>query len=335
MTAPVARYAQRMARLPDALAILELHPDGLPLAQLANELGETTEGLREAFLAYYRADVVDLADFRLPVIEFVGPDTDGTGGEDGDPGQAEIVRVVQSDPEHELGVQYLSAEQLGELYAAGVELLALEPDNGSLAAAVDAFRAGLWTGASPDDAGHGAELAQRINEAARTGHRVRIVYSRAWVPGTAARVIEPYRVLRTRRGWEVDAGPVAENGRIRTFLVSGISALQELEERFERPPDVDALIAANRAPVEVELLVPQSGRWAVERFAESVLVVQDDEDSVVLRASFLPPVQQRIGLILLSCGPDAFVTSPAQLRDAGAEVARQLIEHHSTPGSRR
>jgi proteasome accessory factor C len=316
-----------MARLPDALAILELHPAGLALDTLAGELGEHPEALREAFLAYYRADVVDLVDFRLPVVEFVG----GAGGDDEtvDPLTAEVVRVVVDDPERELGVAHLSADQLGELYAAGTELLALEPDNTLLADAVAAFGAGLWPAESSDPAESAdTEVAAVANQAARDRRRLRVTYARTWHPGTRERVIDPYRVVRTRRGWEVDAGPVHADGTVRTYLVSGITGLTVLDETFERPADADALVAANRAPVEVELVVPQSGRWAVDRFAESVAVLADDEDSVKLRAAFLPPVGQRVGLVLLCCGPDAFVMSPPSLDTAGAQLARRLLAHH-------
>jgi predicted DNA-binding transcriptional regulator YafY len=312
-----------MTQLLDALAILEMHPDGLPLRQLADELGESPESLREAFLAYYRADVVDIANFRLPVIEFIGADSEAD-----DPATAEVIRVNQPDPERELGVAYLSAEQLGALYAAGADLLALEPDNLLLSGALAAFRDGLLAPPSPDATVPGADYAQSLNAAAHQRHKVRIVYSRAWLPGTSERILEPYRVIRTRRGWELDSGPPDESGRIRTFLVSGIRDLQLLDEGFERPQDADALIRANRQPVEVELVVPQSGRWAVDRFAETVRVLQDDEDSVKLLASFLPPVEQRVGLILISCGPDAFAMSPPVFQDAGTDLARRLLEHH-------
>ena len=43
---PVAVYAQRLAALPRALGILELHPQGLPLADLARELGVEPVDLR-------------------------------------------------------------------------------------------------------------------------------------------------------------------------------------------------------------------------------------------------------------------------------------------------
>jgi hypothetical protein len=36
-------------------------------------------------------------------------------------------------------------------------------------------------------------------------------------------------------------------------------------------------------------------------------------------ANVLPPIQRRVGLVLLVAGPDALVTKPADLRDAGRD----------------
>jgi predicted DNA-binding transcriptional regulator YafY len=324
MTPPVARFAERIGTLSNALTILEFHPAGLPLARLASELDTTTDSLRKTLLAYYVADVADQADFRLPVIEFIGSDGDD------DPARAEIVRVVSRDPERELGVEHLTAEQLGALHAAGSDLLSLEPDNDVLRSALHAFEASLWPVDVSDRADPGGDVAVELNHAAQERRRVRIAYARTWHPGTSERVIEPYRVLRTRRGWEVDAGPADDAGRIRTFLVTGIRELSLLDETFERPGNVDDLVAAQRSAVGIELVVPQTGRWAVERFAESVTLLQDDEESVKVCATFLPPVEQRVGLILISCGPEAFVTAPQSMLDAGADVARQLLDHHTS-----
>ena len=325
MSAPVSRYAERVASLSQSLTVLELHPSGLPLAQLAAELGITTDALRETLLAYYVVDVAERADFQLPVIEFVGNDGDD------DPASAEVVRVVSPDPERELGVEHLTAEQLGALHAAGSDLLVLEPDNDVLRSAMEAFETSLWHVETSDRADGGAEIAVELNRAAHQHLRVRIVYARAWQPGESERVVEPYRVLRTRRGWEVDAGPVDDAGRIRTFLVSGIREISVLDETFERPDNIDELIATQRSSVDVELVVPQAGRWAVERFAESVTLLEDDEESVKVLAAFLPPVEQRVGLILISCGPQAFVTTPQDMLDASAHVARRLLDHHTSP----
>lgn len=326
----IAAYARRLAALPGALAVLELHPQGLPMRDLAAELGVPADDLREVFMAYYLADLVELGDFGQPVVEFFAPGADPDTGDaaDVDPATAEWVRVVASDPEQELGVDHLSAEQLGRLFEAGTDLLALEPGNETLAAALEAFRSALWPVDGPAGPQGPTGTAQQLHRAIQDRRRVRITYVRQWHPGSSDRVVEPYRLVRTRRGWEVDAGPGDEVAAVRTFLLSGISSCEVLDERFAPPGDLDALLAAHRAPVPVELVVPQERRWAVDRFAESVTVLADDEESVALRAALLPPVDRRLGLLLLCCGPAAFVVAPLSVAAAGEEMAAALLEHH-------
>ncbi len=331
---PVAVYAQRLAALPRALGILELHPQGLPLADLARELGVEPVDLREVFMAYYLADLVELDSFTLPVVEFFAPGAeDSDEDEDDDPDAASVegqwVRVLAADPEHELGVDHLSAGQLAALYEAGVDLLALEPDNATLRGAVEAFESALEPADKPLAAQWGAGTAQALHRAAEENRKVRISYVRQWRPGASERVIEPYRLVRTRRGWEVDAGPADEHSAVRTYLVSGIVEHEVLDATFVPPDDLDVRLAENRAAERVELVVPQSSRWAVERFAESVTVLADDEESVSLQADLLPPVPSRLGLLLLCCGPEAFVMAPKALVDAGEVTARLLLEHHT------
>ena len=322
---PIAVYAQRLAALPRALGILELHPQGLPLADLAAELGVEPADLREVFLAYYLADLVELDSFALPVVEFFSP-----GADDNDlAAETSWVRVLTADPEHELGVDHLTAGQLAALYEAGVDLLALEPGNDVLRGAVEAFESALEPADKPLASQWGAGTAQVLHRAAEEHRRVRITYVRQWSPGASPRVVEPYRLVRTRRGWEVDAGPADEVTPVRTYLVSGIVEHDVMNETFEPPADLDALLAANRAAETVELVVPQSALWAVERFAESVTVLADDEESVQLQADLLPPVASRLGLLLLCCGHDAFVMAPPTLLDAADTTARQLLDHHA------
>lgn len=325
---PVAVYAQRLAALPRALGILELHPQGLPLADLAAELGVQPADLREVFLAYYLADLVELDSFGLPVVEFFSPGGDA-GDEQDVSAETSWVRVLTADPEHELGVDHLTAGQLAALYEAGVDLLALEPGNDVLRGAVEAFESALEPADKPLASQWGAGTAQVLHRAAEEHHRVRITYVRQWSPGASSRVVEPYRLVRTRRGWEVDAGPADDVTPVRTYLVSGIIDHEVLDETFEPPADLDALLAGNRAFETVELVVPQSARWAVERFAESVTVLADDEESVQLTADLLPPVSSRLGLLLLCCGAEAFVMAPPRLLDAAETTARQLLDHHA------
>ena len=116
-----------------------------------------------------------------------------------------------------------------------------------------------------------------------------------------------------------------------TFLLSSIRELDVLDEIFERPADVDERIERNRREVAVTFVVPQGARWVVERHAESAEVLEEDEESVKLRANVLPPVQRRVGLVLLIAGTDSFVTEPADLRDASRDLARELLTHHRAP----
>lgn len=326
-----AGYATRLAALPRALGILELHPQGLPLVELAAELGVGPADLREVFMAYYLADLADLGGFALPVVEFFAPGRDEDDEDDEDdevPVEQQWVRVTCSDPERELGVDHLTAGQLGALHTAAVDLLALEPDNTVLAGAVEAFEAALAPADAPLAAQRGAGAAQVLHRAAEDRRRVRITYNRQWWPGTRERVIEPYRLVRTRRGWEVDAGPGDERAAVRTYLVAGIVDLEVTAETFDLPADLDRLLAANRSAETVRLVVPQATRWAVERFAEATRVTDDDESDVALDADLLPPVADRLGLVLLCCGPTAFALAPDPLADAGRALARRLLEHH-------
>jgi proteasome accessory factor C len=323
MTQP-PRYVERLVALPRALGILALHPDGLPLRVLADELGVDVTALRETILAFYNADEVESGfGLRPPVLEFVGPE-----GEEADPDEAEIVRIAGADPARELGVEHLSAADLAALHQAGRDLLQVEPDNVDLASALEALESSLLPVTESAEPEPGADVARRLHDAVEHRRRVRIVYARAWRPGVADRVIEPYRLVRTRRGWECDAGPLDEAGGPRSFLVSGVRELEVLDETFDVPGDVDELLAANRSPTTVELVVPPESRWVVDRFAETVCVIQEDETGVSLRAELLPPVRQRLGLILVIAGSDAFVIEPAELEDAGRDLARELLLHH-------
>ena len=74
------KYATRFARLPAVFEMLLAHPDGVPLATLADEVGVPADELREDLLAFYTADPLEndrmLGLWRPPVLEFLGPDGD-------------------------------------------------------------------------------------------------------------------------------------------------------------------------------------------------------------------------------------------------------------------
>jgi proteasome accessory factor C len=321
---PPARYAQRVDHLARMFGILALHPDGLAIADLARELGTSSDELRTDLVVFMNRELPVELDWAL--VADLGLEFLGAQGEQTESRAAERVRLTSQAPLSELGVALLSAAQLGPLVRAATDLLAVEPGNATLREALDRLTHTLMAGVEASQP-YGGEVAAVLRQAAGEHRAVRIEYWRAWRPGVTTRVIEPYRVVSTRRGFEVDAGPLDADGSPRTFLVSGIRAVQVLDETFVPPLDVAARVAASRTTTPVRLVVPRDLAWAVDRFAESVTVTRADEDLEVV-ADMLPPVAERVGLLLTVAGPDAFVVAPEGLADAGARTARRLLEHH-------
>lgn len=330
--AAAPKYIQRLARLPQVFELLSGRPDGLPLSELATAVGCSAEELREDLLLFYTSDPKSLLFGlgRPDVLEFCSAD-----GADDDPTTAEVVRIVSDNPAEELGVEYLDAAELALIYTAAHALLELEPDNTDLRGAVDVLTQTMLGDPSADSASAGTVTRPSWNtaleplNAAIDGHRrVRITYSAAWSEGVSDRVIEPWRLVHTRRGWELDAGPVAADGSIRTYLLAHIRDLELLDESFEVPGDAAVRIDAQRATTTVRVRIPHSARWAADFHAERVEVVADDELTATLDLSLLPPVTQRIGLLLLVAGEDAQVLQPSALVAAGPALAAELLAHH-------
>lgn len=319
-------YVQRFDRVTRALNELALHAGGLPVRELAERVGVDPETLRDELRAYFRADV-DVA-FSPNAIRQTGIRFHDADGEDAPTTEAEFVSA-EPRTTREVGADYVTVEELARIYRAGQNLLTLEPDNEALDGALKALTATVLAGLGLGRTVWLADLAAKIGEALRERRRIRVAYARAWRPGVREHVLEPYRLTKTRRGWELDAG-TAGSGNVGTFLLSGVREAEVLGETFERPADVDKLIAANRRETMVDVVVPQDARWVVDRFAESVEVVNQDEADIRLRAYLLPPVEKRLGLMLVVAGWGTFVFAPTLLRDVGIDLARDLLAHHQT-----
>lgn len=321
------RYVARIARLPLVFERLARHPEGVALADLAEELGTTAAELREDLLAFYTADLAgEWLSARPEALEFLGPE-----GAAEDPGTAGIVRIGADGPV-DLGVEYVDAGELAHVYTAALALLDIEPGNTDLADAIDVL-AETMVGAgaavdATDDRPDRNRLLPDLQRAREERRVVRIVYSRAWAPGVSEREVEPYHLVQTRRGWEVDAGPVRADGSLRTYLLSNIRSVEVLERTFEVPPDLEELLAAQRATTRVKVVLPQSARWVADSYAERVTFVRDDHEYAEVDLELLPPVGRRVGRLLLAAGRDAFVVDPPALQDEAAVAAEELIRHH-------
>ncbi|MDT0200928.1 WYL domain-containing protein [Nocardioides sp. AE5] len=320
--AAVPQYVARIARLPGVLAELAEHPGGMRLADLAVAVGADADELREDLLAYFTADPMwTLGLSRPSVLEFLGAD-----GTEDDPAAAEVVRVVSED--EDLGVEHLSADELALIYSAAVALLDVDPDDKDLAAATEVISATMLGTADAPVSAEWNHAVPAFQEAVADRRRVRITYSRAWHVGVDERVIEPLRLVQTRRGWEVDAGPVGTNGALRTYLLSNVRAAELTDEVFEQPPGVEALLAEQRRTTRVRMELPHDARWTADMYAESVHVVGDDDATFTADLDLLEPVGWRVGLLMLAGGPETRVLDPAGLISAGPELARELLEHH-------
>ena len=144
-------------------------------------------------------------------------------------------------------------------------------------------------------------------------------------------MIEPWRLVQTSvRGWEVDAGPVAANGKLRTYLVSNVRQADILDEEFTVPSNAEELLAEQRATTTIRMHLPHRARWVLDEYAERSTVVADDADGFTVDVELLEPVGWRVGLITLAAGPDTRVLRPAGLIGEGPTLARRLLAHHGS-----
>lgn len=324
------KFLQRLARLPEVINVLTAYPDGLPLGELAAQFGVDVEDMREDLLTY-----LDLESwgwsfdiFRKPALEFVQPDADETTDGSG----RTIVRVVP-DAAPGLGAEHLSAGDLATLYTSGIALLEVDPDEPDLAEALAVIAETMYGDASATPyIGDWSRRVRDLQDAQEQRRKVRIVYSRAWLPGVSERVIEPLRLVQTRRGWEVDAGPVGPEGNLRTYLLSNVRSVEVLDESFEPPSGVGSLLAKQRQTTAVRMELAQDARWAARQHAERVAVVGENEETFTADLELLAPVGERAGLIMLASGPSTRVISPGSVLPDAMGLVEKLLRHHESAG---
>ncbi|MFT4008831.1 MAG: WYL domain-containing protein [Nocardioidaceae bacterium] len=331
-------YVRRIARLLDVFDQLHAHPDGVPLSMLADECGIDADELREDLLAYYAADIgIWMGLTRRRVLEWTGAnDEQDEAPEDdenreADPASALVVRLVE-EPQ-DLGVEYLDAGELALIHAAASAALDLQAPEGD-----PVLESAVWIIAETLMGGDTESLTDNLwrpafldclQQASAQRRKVRIRYSRQWETGVVERTIEPWRLVQTTvRGWEVDAGPVTANGRLRTYLVSNIRDAEVLDETFAPGADAEVLLREQRATTTVRVQLPHRARWALDEYAEGSAVIADTADGFTVDVDLLEPVGWRVGLITLASGPETRILRPAGLVSEGPGLAKRLLAHH-------
>jgi predicted DNA-binding transcriptional regulator YafY len=330
---PPPKFIQRIARLPEVVNLLSAFPNGLSLRELAERYDVDADSMREDLLTFADLESWGWSHdiFRRPAFEFVQPEevhlTDGSG--------QTIVRLANRE-DVGLGVEHLSAGDLALVYAAGLSRLDGDPDDANLTSALAAIAETMYGEPAEPSPGDWHTLLPPLQQAQAERRRVRIEYSRAWRPGVSSRTIEPLRLLQTRRGWEVDAGPPDQEGSLRTFLLSNIRTAEVLDETFEPPSNLAARLAKQRTTSSVRLELAQDARWAADLYAERVTVVKEDEATFTADLELLPPVGERVGLVMLASGPSTRVLAPGQVLPQALAVIQELLDHHtlaSAPGA--
>lgn len=307
------RAAEAFARLSTVLNLLNAHPAGLRVDYLAEEVGIPQARLRDELLTYYTADTMSV---RPDTIVFMSPQ-----GDEDDPASAEVVKVVSDRPAAELGVELMKPEEWLRAYEVAAWMSDMQPDNEALAQAVEIIGQRILSGSAPrPDSEVGAAISSAIHERVC----IDLEYSRAWKPGVVQRHVKPLRLVQTARGWELDA---LQGNDLRTFLIDRIRRVDLTEERFSPPADIEVRLIDHRRVTTVRLNVPQRYEWVVARYAERTTVIRQDLEDCTIEADFLPPIEERVGLILVTA-PGAFVIEPNEFNLAGPKMAQVLWEHH-------
>lgn len=298
----------------------------LALSRLAVLLASTPEELRAQVEAFNDVESTGRTLDPMFTITPAGGWPEDPEAPDPDPADTDVVAFSPAVAGRDLGLAHVDAGTLGPLLAAADQLRTLEPGNLPLASAVDTLRSRLLTGVT-GHAAYRARTAAVFQHAAADRRAVRITYSGTWTERVTTRTVHPYRVVSTRRGYEVDAGPLDSQGRPRTYLLTGVRDFAVLDETFDIPDQAAGAVAANRSLTPVTGVAPHRAMWAVRNWAERVDQAQFDTDDVAFTAWLLPPVAPRVALICLAAGPGIDIDD-TQLCTAVARTAQDLLAHH-------
>lgn len=342
MTKPKAqpKYVQRFGRVLEALQILELYPKGILLADLARVLNTRITQLRDDLQALNLAtESVESNNLFVEFLSELPSQADGFATDTAydqyfvAPAQARYVRLGGLSAQ--LGqVQRLtgglSYGEVAQLLEAADPLLRVNPGNMPLLSLVSQLQAIWFPGLIQTSASERLDnLESSLRSAIETCTMVQISYERNWRPGKVTRVVHPYQLVLTRRGFELDAGPVQPDGRIRTYEIDSVLELKVLEDTFARPANANELCQANRDTIWLKVVVPRKQRWALETLSEDVRISsKSDRDDIEARVELREPFLERAGLLAVNMGPAAMIVAPPEYQDAGTILAQHLLRHH-------
>jgi len=148
------------------------------------------------------------------------------------------------------------------------------------------------------------------------------------------RTIEPLRLFHTAGAWYLDAHCRATDEE-RVFRVDRITAIERTGEHFERSvgrTTTDAFVPDDDLP-RVTLEVDREGSWVAEQYpVDDRTELADGGLRLTLAVSATPWLER----VLLRLGPHGrVVDGPDELRRAGVDAARRLLERYGAAEGRR
>ncbi|WAL65584.1 YafY family protein [Amycolatopsis cynarae] len=185
-----------------------------------------------------------------------------------------------------------------------------------------------------DDAEHLAAVARAVWEQ----RRVRVTYGRG--DRTVERVLEPLGLVLKAGVWYLVA---AVGEEVRTYRAGRIEAVEELDERFDRPAGFElvswwerssARFERELARTVVRVRLSPGGLRALPSVIDAGLAAEALEQAGPPGADGWTDVELALetpeiaAAQLLGLGPEVEIVAPPAVRAAFADLARRMVERH-------
>ena len=180
-------------------------------------------------------------------------------------------------------------------------------------------------------------LLRDLEEAAKEGRTVRIVYRKANAEQASERAVDPYGLAYDRNEWYAVAF-CHRSQALRTFRVDRIARLEPTETRFETPErfsasayfrdqsdrrrEADGPLAVIRIEGDQDALNEVCGHWHMRHY----LTERTDRE-----ARFqldVPTMNKYLPTYLMSFGTAIRVREPQELKRRIREMAREIAQHY-------
>jgi predicted DNA-binding transcriptional regulator YafY len=181
-----------------------------------------------------------------------------------------------------------------------------------------------------------APVLERLRQAARDHHQVRLSYRGSRQAQAQSRLLDPYALLH-RWGWWYVVGYCHLRQAIRSFRLDRIESIEPVETLFDRPAAFDAQAFVQAQPqggdgiqVRLRFAAEFAGIARSSRSSWESLVEQQDGS---VEVSFHAPDLNWAASTTLVYGPSAVVLEPPDLKERIAEWVQALAKIYLSTGS--